>query len=105
MWDKTERRKNHDNQDHGCPLSAEDAYQLIFEMKETKNKLIEAGEKMDKLCSRISKFEELYHEGKGVAIGIKLGGVLVISAIITAIIVIWSAVTGKIQFSDIFKLL
>lgn len=101
MWDKAERRQ----EVHECPLSAEDAYQLIFEMKETKKKLVETGEKMDKLCSRMTKFEELYHEGKGMAAGIKIGGVLVISAIIGVIILIWSAITGKIQFSDILKLI
>lgn len=104
MWDRIERRKNNNNQEHECPLSAEDAYQLIFEMKETRSKIAELNEKMDNICKRITLFERLYHEGKGVAIGVKLGGLAVISAIIGLAVLVWSAVTGKIQFSDIIKL-
>lgn len=105
MSDKTERRNTTSNHEHSCPLSAEDAYQLIFEMKTTRDKILELNIKMDNICKRITLFERLYHEGKGVAVGIKLGGVLVISSIIGLIIIVWSVITGKISFNDIFKLL
>ena len=89
----------------GCPLTARDAYELKFEMEQTRDKLKEHSEKMELMCIRIGKFEQLYYEGRGVAIGMKLGGVAVVAAIMSVLAIIWSFLTGKIQFSDIFKIL
>lgn len=88
-----------------CPLTAKDAYELKFEMEQTRNQLKEHSEKMELMCIRIGKFEQLYYEGRGVAIGMKLGGLAVVAAIMSVLAVIWSFLTGKIQFSDIFKIL
>lgn len=99
---------SHTAEKNNCPLSAEDAYSLKFEMEQTRKTCETLTKQIGDVSSRMSEFEKKYFEGKGVAIGMKVGakaGALgVLAFIVAAVLVLWFFVTGKIQFSDIFGL-
>jgi len=99
---------SHNDEEEDCPLSAEDAYSLKFEMEQTRKTCETLAKQISDISSRMSEFENNYFEGKGVAIGLKMGakaGALgVLAFIIAAVLVVWFFMTGKIQFSDIFGL-
>ena len=88
-----------------CPLTAQDAYELKFEMQKTREILEQHSKKMDAFHERIGKFEQLFYEGKGMAIGVKIGILVVILFIGSAASAVWAFATGRISFSDIFKIL
>lgn len=92
----------------GCPLTAADAYELKFEMQRTRKTLESHSEQMDSISEKIGQFERRYFEGRGVALGMKIGakaGALgVIACLASAIIVAWMIITGNIQIKDVFKM-
>lgn len=87
-----------------CPLTAQDAYELKFEMQKTRETLEQHAKKMEGFHERIGRFERLLYEGKGVGMGVKIGVIAVIALFGAAIGVIWAFATGKLGLSDVFKL-
>lgn len=88
-----------------CPLTAEDAYELKFEMQKTRETLERHAKQMSELHERIGRFERLFYEGKGVGIGMKLGAVAVVVFVGTLISALWALATGRLGLSDVFKIL
>lgn len=88
-----------------CPLTAEDAYELKFEMQKTRETLERHTKQMSEFHERIGRFERLFYEGRGVGIGMKLGAVAVVVFIGTLISALWALVTGKLGLGDVFKIL
>ena len=52
-----------------CPLTAQDAYELKFEMQKTRETLEKHSKQMSDFHERIGRFERLFYEGKGMAWG------------------------------------
>ena len=94
-----------DNPKEHCPLTAEDAYELKFEMQKTRETLEKHAKQMSDFHERIGRFERLFYEGKGMAVGVKIGILVVILFIGSAASAVWAFATGRISFSDIFKIL
>ena len=87
-----------------CPLTAEDAYELKFEMQKTRETLERHAKQMSELHERIGRFERLLYEGKGVGVGMKIGAVAVFVFIGSLISALWALVTGRLGLGDVFKL-
>jgi hypothetical protein len=86
-----------------CPLTAQDAYELKFEMQKTRETLEKHTKQMAEFHERIGKFERLFYEGKGVGIGMKLGVLAVAVFIGSVLSAFWAFITGRLGFSDLFK--
>lgn len=87
-----------------CPLTAQDAYELKFEMQKTRKTLEKHTKQMSEFHERIGKFEQLFYESKGVGVGMKIGAVAVFVFIGTLISALWALATGKLGLSDVFKI-
>jgi hypothetical protein len=87
-----------------CPLTAQDAYELKFEMQKTRETLEKHTKQMAGFHERIGKFERLFYEGKGIGIGMKLGVLAVAVFIGSVFSAFWALATGKLGLSDVFKL-
>lgn len=95
-----------DNQhDKGhCPLTAQDAYELKFEMQKTRETLEKHTKQMAEFHERIGRFERLFYEGKGVGVGMKIGAIAVVVFIGSLISALWALATGRLGLNDLFKL-
>ena len=92
-------------QDKGhCPLTAQDAYELKFEMQKTRETLEKHTKQMAEFYERIGKFEQLFYEGKGIGVGVKIGAIAVFVFIGSLIGALWALVTGRLGLGDVFKL-
>ena len=87
-----------------CPLTAQDAYELKFEMQKTREQLEQHAKEMSEFRERIGVFERLLYEGKGVGVGMKIGAVAVFVFIGSLISALWALVTGKLGLNDVFKI-
>ncbi|MBK7490991.1 MAG: hypothetical protein IPI17_02495 [Nitrosomonas sp.] len=87
-----------------CPLTAQDAYELKFEMQKTRETLEKHAKQMTEFHERIGRFERLFYEGKGVGIGVKIGAIAVFVFIGSLIGALWAMVTGRLGLGDVFKL-
>lgn len=87
-----------------CPLTAQDAYELKFEMQKTREQLEQHAKEMSEFRERIGVFERLLYEGKGVGVGMKIGAVAVFVFIGSLISALWALATGKLGMSDVFKI-
>jgi len=87
-----------------CPLTAQDAYELKFEMQKTREQLEQHAKEMSEFRERIGVFERLLYEGKGVGVGMKIGAVAVFVFIGSLISALWALVTGRLGLGDVFKL-
>ena len=87
-----------------CPLTAQDAYELKFEMRKTRETLEKHTKQMAEFHERIGKFEQLFYEGKGVGIGMKIGAIAVVVFIGSLISALWALATGRLGLNDVFKL-
>lgn len=92
-----------DDKSH-CPLTAQDAYELKFEMQKTREQLERHAKEMVEFRERIGVFERLLYEGKGMGIGMKVGAIGVFVFIGSLIGALWALVTGKLGLSDVFKI-
>ena len=92
-----------ENKSH-CPLTAQDAYELKFEMQKTRETLEKHTKQMAEFHERIGKFERLFYEGKGVGVGMKIGAVAAFVFIGSVIGAIWAFITGRLGLGDVFKL-
>ena len=92
-----------DDNNH-CPLTAQDAYELKFEMQKTREQLELHAKEMSEFRERIGVFERLLYEGKGVGVGMKIGAVAVFVFIGSLISALWALVTGRLGLGDVFKL-
>lgn len=92
-----------DDKSH-CPLTAQDAYELKFEMQKTREQLERHAKEMVEFRERIGVFERLLHEGKGMGIGMKIGAMGVFVFIGSLIGALWALVTGKLGLNDVFKI-
>lgn len=92
-----------DDKSH-CPLTAQDAYELKFEMQKTREQLERHAKEMVEFRERIGVFELLLYEGKGMGIGMKIGAIGVFVFIGSLIGALWALVTGKLGLSDVFKI-
>ena len=92
-----------DDKSH-CPLTAQDAYELKFEMQKTREQLEQHAKEMVEFRERIGVFERLLYEGKGMGIGMKIGAIGVFVFIGSLIGALWALVTGKLGLSDVFKI-
>ena len=92
-----------DDKSH-CPLTAQDAYELKFEMQKTREQLERHAKEMVEFRERIGVFERLLYEGKGMGIGMKIGAIGVFVFIGSLIGALWALVTGKLGVSDVFKI-
>ena len=92
-----------DDKSH-CPLTAQDAYELKFEMQKTREQLERHAKEMVEFRERIGVFERLLYEGKGMGIGMKIGAIGVFVFIGSLIGALWALVTGKLGLSDVFKI-
>jgi len=92
-------------QDKGhCPLTAQDAYELKFEMRKTREQLEQHAMEMSEFRERIGHFEQLFYQGKGMGMGVKIGAIAVFVFIGSLISAIWALATGKLGLGDFFKL-
>lgn len=87
-----------------CPLTAQDAYELKFEMQKTREQLEQHAKEMIEFRERIGRFERLFYEGKGVGIGVKIGAIAVFVFIGSLIGALWALVTERLGLGDVFKL-
>jgi len=87
-----------------CPLTAQDAYELKFEMQKTREQLEQHAKEMIEFRERIGVFERLLYESKGVGVGMKIGAVAVFVFLGTLISALWAFATGKLGLSDVFKI-
>ena len=87
-----------------CPLTAQDAYELKFEMQKTREQLEQHAKEMSEFRERIGVFERLLYEGKGAGVGMKIGAVAVFVFIGSLISALWALVTGRLGLGDVFKL-
>ncbi len=87
-----------------CQLTAQDAYELKFEMQKTRETLEKHAKQMTEFHERIGRFERLFYEGKGVGIGVKIGAIAVFVFIGSLIGALWAMVTGRLGLGDVFKL-
>ncbi len=92
-----------DDKSH-CPLTAQDAYELKFEMQKTREQLERHAKEMVGFRERIGVFERLLYEGKGMGIGMKIGAIGVFVFIGSLIGALWALVTGKLGLNDVFKI-
>lgn len=92
-----------DDKSH-CPLTAQDAYELKFEMQKTREQLERHAKEMVEFRERIGVFERLLYEGDGMGIGMKIGAIGVFVFIGSLIGALWALVTGKLGLSDVFKI-
>ena len=92
-----------DDKSH-CPLTAQDAYELKFEMQKTREQLERHAKEMVEFRERIGVFERLLYEGDGMGIGMKIGAIGVFVSIGSLIGALWALVTGKLGLSDVFKI-
>jgi hypothetical protein len=92
-----------DDKSH-CPLTAQDAYELKFEMQKTREQLERHAKEMVEFRERIGVFERLLYEGKGMGIGMKIGAIGVFVFIGSLIGALWALVTGKLGLNDVFKI-
>lgn len=92
-----------DDNNH-CPLTAQDAYELKFEMQKTREALEKHAKEMAEFHERIGKLERLFYEGEGMGIGMKIGAIGVFVFIGSLIGALWALVTGKLGLSDVFKI-
>lgn len=92
-----------DDKSH-CPLTAQDAYELKFEMQKTREQLERHAKEMVEFRERIGVFERLLYEGKGMGIGMKVGAIGVFVFIGSLIGALWALVTGKLGLNDVFKI-
>lgn len=92
-----------DDNNH-CPLTAQDAYELKFEMQKTREQLEQHAKEMSEFRERIGVFERLLYEGKGMGIGMKTGAIGVFVFIGSLIGALWALVTGKLGLNDVFKI-
>lgn len=92
-----------DDKSH-CPLTAQDAYELKFEMQKTREQLERHAKEMVEFRERIGVFERLLYEGKGMGIGMKIGAIGVFVFIGSLISALWALVTGKLGLNDVFKI-
>ena len=86
-----------------CPLTAQDAYELKFEMQKTRETLEKHTKQMAEFHERIGKFEQLFYERKGIGVGVKIGAIAVFVFIGSLIGALWALVTGRLGLSDVFK--
>ena len=92
-----------DDKSH-CPLTAQDAYELKFEMQKTREQLERHAKEMVEFRERIGVFERLLYEVDGMGIGMKIGAIGVFVFIGSLIGALWALVTGKLGLSDVFKI-
>lgn len=92
-----------DDKSH-CPLTAQAAYELKFEMQKTREQLERHAKEMVEFRERIGVFERLLYEGKGMGIGMKIGAIGVFVFIGSLIGALWALVTGKLGLNDVFKI-
>ena len=92
-----------DDKSH-CPLTAQDAYELKFEMQKTREQLERHAKEMVEFRERIGVFERLLYEGDGMGIGMKIGAIGVFVFIGSLIGALWALVTGKLGLNDVFKI-
>ena len=81
------------------PLTAQDAYELKFEMQKTREQLEQHAKEMIEFRERIGRYE-----GKGVGIGVKIGAIAVFVFIGSLIGALWALVTERLGLGDVFKL-
>ena len=91
-----------ENKSH-CPLTAQDAYELKFEMQKTREQLERHAKEMVEFRERIGVFERLLYEGKGVGVGMKIGAIAAFVFIGSVIGAIWAFITGRLGLGDLFK--
>ena len=87
-----------------CPLTAQDAYELKFEMQKTREQLEQHAKEMIEFRERIGVFERLLYESKGVGIGVKIGAIALFVFIGSLIWALWALVTERLGLGDVFKL-